>query len=140
MTKYSYALLREIRTYMNDDTEIGYDTKIGSLLDNEKIDYFSWVLIVFELECLYGIEIPNDLLDERELTILDFGEVVSRLPKIPEYLYPEFLQLKKQILNCLIKMLEISEENDSNEQKEILEEQLDLLQRRLNEITRVQMN
>lgn len=140
MTKYSYALLREIRTFIDDDTEIGYDTQIGSLLDNEKIDYLSWFLIVYELECIYGIEIPNDLLDERELTILDFGEVVSRLPKIPDYLYPEFLQLKKQILNCLIKMLEISEENDSDEQKEILEEQLDLLQRRLNEITRVQMN
>lgn len=140
MTKYSYALLREIRTFMDDDTEIGYDTKIGYLLDNEKFDYLSWFFIVYELECLYGIEIPNDLLDERELTILDFGEIVSRLPKIPEYLYPEFLQLKKQILNCLINLLEISEENDSDKQKEILEEQLDLLQRRLDEITRIQMN
>jgi hypothetical protein len=139
MNKYAYALVREIRNRLEDDSKIDFEMKIGDLISDD-FDEIDWFFVISELECLYGIEVPKDLLNERELTILELGAIMSELPKVPEYIYPEFLYLKRQILHSLLKIVQISQENDSDENIKVLEEQLELLQLRLNEITNVSMN
>lgn len=139
MNKYAYAIIKELRNFREDDSYICSNTKIRDLFSDD-FNELVWFFIITEIECLYGIAIPDELMNERDLTILEFGEIVSRLQRLPEFLYPEFLYLKQQILNCFIELLETSQEDDLDENKKMLEEQLDLLSGRLNEILNVSLN
>ncbi|MCS7053709.1 MAG: hypothetical protein NZM09_08240 [Ignavibacterium sp.] len=139
MNKYAYTLYNQILSHLDDNSDISLETTIGELstMDFDELD---WMIVINEMELIYGILIPMEIIDEKDLNILEVGMILSKLPKIQDYIYPEFYYLKNQIMNCLFKLMEIEVNEGSEENKIILEEQLELLKKRLAEITTYSLN
>ncbi len=65
------------------------DSVISDLFD-DNLDEIDWILVLSELELIYGFEMPDELYDRTDLTLEQFAEKLSQLPLIKESLYPEF--------------------------------------------------
>ena len=141
MNKYSFALFKEIQTLYEEENEFSGETKISDIF-SENFGDISWITTVFNLELLYGFEIPDSLAEQTELTIAEFGDKLSTLPTIPTAMYPEFCELKGQMMEDVIRAVEIENGLEEGTQDEVskLNERMNTVEQRLREITKFPLN
>lgn len=141
MNKYSFALLQAISTILGEETEISFDTKITDIF-SKNFNAITWLKVLVKLELTYGIHIPADWKERIHLTIEEFGQQLSELKFIPESIYPEFYEIKTQMLVDVIREAKIvtGMEDRSREQLTEIRERLNLMYRRLKQITEIQLN
>ncbi len=141
MNKYSFALFKEIQTLYEDENEFSVETKISDMF-SENFGELSWTTALFNLELIYGFEIPDSLSEQTQLTMTEFGEKPSALTTIPTLIYPEFCKLKGQIMEDALKVVKIENGLEEGTQDEVNEinERIDALEQRLKEITEFPLN
>ncbi len=141
MNKYAYTLLKEIQTQLDEDYEVSFEFKISDLF-TEEFNEVSWLLLLVKLELIYGFEIPESLLDQVNLNVLQFGEKLSELPRIPNVFYPEFYELKHQGMDDVLLLAQIEAGLAEGTQEEIdeIKERLDAIDKRIKEISELPLN
>lgn len=141
MNKYSFALFKEIQALLEEENEFSVETKISDIF-SENFGDISWTTALFNLELIYGFEIPDSLVEQTELTMTEFGEKLSALPTVPAAMYPEFCKLKGQMFEEAIRADKIENGLEEGTQEEIsaMNERLNALGQRLKEITEYPLN
>ena len=141
MNKYAFTLYNEIQALLEEEDNFSFDTKIADLF-SENFDEFSWITVLVRLELTYSFNIPDDWAEQTNLTIEEYGRLLSKLPVIPEVFYPEYYDLKIQLLDDMIREAKIISGAEEGTEEELAEirERLDDLQERLNRITEFPLN
>lgn len=141
MNKYSFALFKEIQALYEEENKFSSDTKISDIF-SENFNELSWMTAIFNLELIYGFEIPDSLSEQTQLTIAEFGEKLAALTTIPALIYPKFCKLKGQIMEDALRVVEIENGLEEGTQDEVNEinERLNALEQRLREITEFPLN
>ena len=141
MNKYAFTLHTKIEAHLEEEVDISLDTRIADII-SENFDEISWVSVLISLELTYGFNIPDDLAELTQLTILEFGLQLSKLSVIPAAIYPEFYELKIQMLYDVIREYNIISGLEEGTEEELTEirERLELIQERLDQITEFPLN
>jgi len=142
MNKYTYTLRTKIEAHLEDEeVDLPLDTKIADIF-SENFDEFSWLSVLISVELTYGFNIPDDLAERTQLTILEFSHQLSKLSVIPAAFYPEFYELKIQMLFDVVREAKIISGLESGTEEELIKirERLDIIQTRLNQITELPLN
>jgi hypothetical protein len=94
------------------------------------------------LELIYGFNIPDALAENTNLTIGEFGNRLSRLPIIPSVLYPEFFELKTDMIEAVIRLYKIKTglEEGTEEEVKVINKCLDLIEENLKYVTAFSIN
>ena len=106
MNKYSFALFKEIQALFEEENEFSVETMISDIF-SENFSELSWTTALFNLELIYGFEIPDSLSEQTQLTMTEFGESLSELPTVPEAFYLEFYELKTQMFEDAFRIFKI---------------------------------
>ncbi|MBK9096894.1 MAG: hypothetical protein IPM14_02000 [bacterium] len=121
MLKYIYTIATlldyksEVRNKYSPETII-------SALFNGNLTEMDWILTLSELELVYGFEIPDELFDRTDITLGEFANELSELPVISAEAYPEFLEIKFQVMDLTKRYIELETRTDTDsirEKKEI---------------------
>jgi len=141
MNKYAFTLYNGIQALQEKESDFSFDTKIADVF-SENFDEFSWITVLVRLELTYGFNIPDDWAEQTNLTIEEYGSLLSKLPVIPEVLYPEYYDLKIQMLDDVIREAKIISGAEEGTEEELAEirERLDIIQKRLDQITELPLN
>jgi hypothetical protein len=142
MLKYIYTLATLLDSKSRISKHYSPESLISDLFD-ENLDEIEWILILVELELIYGIEIPDGLYDRTDLTLEEFAEEVSYLPLIPNELYPEFYDIKTETMKLTKRAIELEEKTDRGSLCEMqrINEKFEELDDRLNVLTgRISIN
>ncbi len=141
MNKYAFTLRTKIEAHLEEEVDISFDTKIADLF-SDNFDEISWIHVLIKLELTYGFNIPDDWAEQTHLTIEEYGLQLSKLPLIPEAIYPEFYELKIQMLYDVIRKYKILSGLEEGTEEELTEirERLELIQERLDQITEFPLN
>ncbi|MFN3873846.1 MAG: hypothetical protein ACK4R9_12680 [Ignavibacterium sp.] len=136
MNKYAYTLFKEIQSFLEEENAISFDTKIADIF-SEDFDELSWLMVLIKIELIYGLDIPDELAGFTHLTIMEFSNKLSTLTVIPKAIYPEFYDLKIQMLDLIIRRIKIIEGLEEGTEQELLEiiEKLKEIEQRLKQIT-----
>ncbi|GEM_PF-1692930 len=94
--KFTFALLQIIGKWTEGEKEITVHTKIKELYD-DNFDDFIWMLCLIEIEFLYGIEIPDEFIENKNMSILEFSLKLNMLSIITDD-YIEFYSTKTDFL------------------------------------------
>ncbi len=141
MNKFSFAIIKELERYFDENASYSIETKIEELFcDN--FGEFSWVECMVNLELIYGFDIPDELGGETNLTILEFGSQLASLPLIKENLYPDFFEIKNAMMQNILRLGLIEGGHEKGTQQEIFELKnlLNELEKRRNKIIRESMS
>lgn len=141
MNKYAFTLYNEIQALMEEENDFSFDTKIAEVF-SENFDKISWITVLVRLELTYGSNIPDDWAEQTNLTIEEYGRLLSKLPVIPEVLYPEYYELKIQMLDDVIREAKIISGAEEGTEEELAEikKRLEIIQDRLDQITEFPLN
>jgi hypothetical protein len=133
MSKYIYTVAKMLNFISEQHRVYDTNTIISDLFD-DNINEFDWIMILVELELIYGFEIPDELYDKTKLTLEQFAEELSQLPVIPEELYPEFFDIKFTSMKLTKRYIELENKTDAESVREMqrINEKLEELDDRLN--------
>ena len=81
--RFTFGLLEVVNRYIEEDKQVTADTKIKELYD-EDFDDFIWVLCCIEIELLYGIDIPEEIATNMNLTLLELSIQLNNLPVVQD--------------------------------------------------------
>ena len=135
MNKFIYTIARLHNLKCNIKKQYNIDSKISDLFD-ENLDEVDWILILSELELIYGFEIPDELYDKTNLTLEQFADKLSILELIPDELYEEFFDIKFTAMKLTKRAIELEVKTDEKSIRELQEinEKFEELTIRLNMI------
>jgi hypothetical protein len=68
---------------------------------------------------IYGFEIPEDYYDKTYLSLGDFAEELTKLPLIPDEIYPEFFDIKFTSMKLTKRYIELETKTDANSVSEM---------------------
>ena len=141
MNKYAFTLYNEIQALLEEENNFSFDTKIADIF-SENFDELSWFNVQVKLELTYGFNIPDDWMEHTHLTIEEYGHQLSKLPLIPEAIYPEYYELNIQMVFYAVREAKIINGLEEGTEEELIEirERLDYIQARLNRITEFPLN
>ncbi len=141
MNKFTFALLLELASYFDEEKEYSGETKIEELFC-ETFDELSWVNCLVNLELIYGFEIPDELADQRHLSISDFCKNLAEIPFLHDKDYPEFYEIKKSLIqdNSRLLMIEIGSEEATPEEIKEIKERLNRNDKRREVLTKIKAN
>ena len=136
MNKYAYTLAKEIQSFLKEENAISFDSKIADIF-SEDFDELSWLTVLIGIELIYGVNIPDEWFGLTHLSIIEYGNKLSTLTVIPEAIYPEYYDLKVQMLDFIIRETKIIQGLEEGTEQELLEinEKLKEIEQRLNQIT-----
>lgn len=106
MNKFVYALLRELGEWVEKEKEYTINSKIIDLF-TKRFNEFTWSKCIVNIELFYGLDIPDQLVEQTQLTILDFGKKLALLSPLPEEVYPEYFKLKTSMMVDIERLLQI---------------------------------
>lgn len=141
MINYAFTLYNAILEFYATERQFSYETKLSDIFLDE-LDEYPWFNILIRLELTYGIDIPDSVAKEKHLTITEFGEKLSKLSIIPQTIYPEYYEIKKQILENIITYCRIENAIEEGTQEDLdkINEELNFIEDRLEEISGFQLN
>lgn len=141
MNKYAFTLHKEIQVLLEEENDFSFDTRIADVF-SENFDELSWITVLVYLELTYGFSIPDSLAEHTNLTIEEYGRQLSQLPVIATAIYPEFYELKIQVLENVLREYKITTGFEEGTEEELTEirERLELIQERLDQITEFPLN
>lgn len=133
MIKYIFTLATLLDYKSRNKKHYSLDTVLSDLFD-ENLDEIDFIKSLSELELIYGFEIPDELYERTDLTLAEFAEELSRIPVIPEELYPEFFDIKFTSMKLTKRWIELENNIDAESVRELKEinQQFELLTDRLN--------
>ena len=70
-----------------EDLELYDWTMLGDVRDHTRQSDLQFVTAVIALECMYQIDIPDDLIQDIGLSVAEFTEALNRLPKVQDKLW-----------------------------------------------------
>jgi hypothetical protein len=111
MNKYLFTLATLLNNKSRAKKHYSPDTVILDLFD-DNVDEIDWILVLSELELIYGFEMPDELYDRTFLTLEQFAYELSQLPLISEELYPEFYDIKTTTMKLTKRAIEIEIRTD----------------------------
>lgn len=133
MLKYIFTLATLLDSKSNVRKHYSPETVISDLFD-DNLSEIDFIKSLSELELIYGIEIPEALYERTDLTLAEFAEELSRIPVIPEELYPEFFYIKFTSLKLTERYIELETKTDAESIREMqmIKEKFEELDDRLN--------
>lgn len=135
MLRYLYTLATLLDCKSKIKKHYSPDTVIKDLFD-ENLDEIDFIKSLSELEIIYGFEISENLFDRTDLSLGQFAEELSKLPLIPDELYPEFFDIKFTSMKLTKRYIELENKTDDDSFREFKEinRQFELLTDRLNAV------
>lgn len=117
MNRYLYTLAT-LLDYKSEVRNKYSPEMIISGLFNEDLTEMDWILTLTELELVYGFEIPAELFDRIDMTLVEFANELSQLPVISEEIYPEFLEIKFKVMDLTKRYIELETKTDADSVRE----------------------
>lgn len=93
ISKYIYTIKKLLDLLNNQNNQFNENTRISDLL-GESITEIDWMKTLIKLELLFSINIPDKLFKQTGLTLEQFANELSKIPTIPDELYPEFYKVR----------------------------------------------
>ncbi len=121
MNKFTFALINEIGRYFEEETVFSPDTIVSELF-GEEFGELEWMEVLFQLQMLYGVYIPDEIANDYEATIGQLSSKMSSLPEIPEEKYESYLAVCMNIFQTWMEYRE-KFENAQESKRERLEQQ-----------------
>ena len=118
MYKYIYTITKILRDDFEVQKVIDQEDKISDLFD-EPFNEIAGILILSELELIYGFEIPDELYDRTDLTLEQFADELSQLALIPDDLYPDFFDIKFTAMKLTKRAIELENKTDEESIREL---------------------
>ena len=119
MNKYRFVIGLFLKVYYDQKNMIADDEKISQLF-NETFNELDWIVLLMRLELIYGMEIPDELSLNTELTLSELTYGLSKLPLIPNNLYPEFYDIKILMAHLMNRSIELEDKTDMASKKELV--------------------
>jgi len=101
----------------DQEAMIAVDQKISDQFD-ETFDQIDWIVLLMRIELIYGIEIPDELNENIDLTLSEFTHALLNLPIIPDNLYPEFFDIKTTMATLMRRYIDLEVKTDAASKKE----------------------
>ena len=120
MYKYIFTLATLLDSKSRIRKKYCPDILISDLFD-ENLDEIDWIMVLSELELIYGFEIPDELYDRTDLTLEQFAYELSKLPLIDDELYPEFYDIKTTTMKLTNRAIELEVKTDEESIREVQE-------------------
>lgn len=119
MNKYTYALINIIGSYFEEEIALSPGTVIEELFEGD-FDETDWMEVLMQLQMLYGINVPDEMTDEHDITLQEFSEELTGLAELPPESYPVFFEACLHIMEEWHEFREGFDEAASDEEIEKL--------------------
>lgn len=102
VNKVLYSILYFLRQEIGTDYQINPDLSMLEILKEEGFDELDFILALIHFEMNHGVEIPDKLLEQKNLSLREFASQVAELEPVPDEEIPGFYITKTSLISYLI--------------------------------------
>lgn len=102
VNKVLYSILYFLRQEIGTDYRINPDLTMLEILKDEAFDELDFILALIHFEMNHGVEIPDHLIEQKNLTLREFAARVAELEPVADEDIPEFYLTKTSLISYLI--------------------------------------
>ncbi|MCC6549986.1 MAG: hypothetical protein IT279_07955 [Ignavibacteriaceae bacterium] len=116
VNKVLYSILYFLRQEIGTDYQINPDLSMLEILKEEGFDELDFILALIHFEMNHGVEIPDKLLEQKNLSLREFASQVAELEPVPDEEIPGFYITKTSLISYLITTVKNSQWQHSDDE------------------------